>query len=179
MVSEKAIEDLLNSLGSQLAKDYYGLDINFSVVELKEKYGQLYVVVKPDRHIPMTFDVKIEPNMNAGRFARISDLTGNLEYLMKYIGVNDVYIQIKPEHVPERFKTMVSNDDYIKHPQSYVKLESVGHVLEIDTGYVYPLYQNNKIDVDVDFTHLSEIYEDDWWDSLSPEDIHTLENIYS
>jgi hypothetical protein len=177
MVSEKAIEDLLNSLGKQLAMDYYGLDLNFTVVEVGEKYGFTNVLVKTDKQIPMTFDVKIEPNMNAGRFARIGDLMGNLAYLMKYLGIKNANVEIPQEQTPERYQTVVTRDDFIKHPQDYVELESVGHVLEKDTGYIYPLYQNGKIEP-MDSTHLSEIYEDDWWDSLSPEDIHTLENIY-
>jgi len=177
MVSEKAIEDLLNTLGKKLAMDYYGLDLNFTVVEVSEKYGFPRIVVKTDKQIPMTFDVKIEPGMNAGRFARIGDLMGNLSHIMKYIGLKNVDLVIPEEQTPERYQTVVTRDDFIKHPQDYVELESVGHVLEKDTGYVYPLYQNGKIE-SMDSIHLSEIYEDDWWDSLSPEDIHTLENIY-
>jgi len=178
MVSEKAIEDLLNTLGKKLAMDYYGLDLNFTVVEVSEKYGFPRIVVKTDKQIPMTFDVKIEPGMNAGRFARIGDLMGNLSHIMKYIGLKNVDLVIPEEQTPERYQTVVTRDDFIKHPQDYVELESVGHVLEKDTGYVYPLYQNNKIEVN-DSAHLSEIFEDNWWDSLSPEDIHTLENIYN
>jgi len=178
MVSEKAIEDLLNTLGKQLAMDYYGLDLNFTVVDVNEKYGHTNIIVKTDKQIPMTFDVKIEPNMNASRFARIGDLMGNLAYLMRYLGIKNSSVQIPEEQTPERYQTIVTRDDFIKHPQDYVELESVGHVLEKDTGYVYPLYQNNKIEVN-DSAHLSEIFEDDWWDSLSHEDIHTLENIYN
>ena len=176
MVSEKAIEDLLNTLGKQLAMDYYGLDLNFTVVEVSEKYGT-NIVVKTDKQIPMTFEVKIEPNMNASRFARINDLMGNLSHIMKYIGLDNAHVEIPREQTPERYQTAVTRDDYIKHPQDYVKLGSVGHVLEKDTGYVYPLYKNGKIEV-ADSEHLSNIFEDYWWDSLSPEDIHTLENIY-
>ena len=177
MVSEKAIEDLLNTLGKKLAMDYYGLDLNFTVVEVGEKYGFPRIVVKTDKQIPMTFEVKIEPGMNAGRFARIGDLMGNLSHIMKYIGLKGVDLVIPEEQTPERYQTVVTPDDFIKHPQDYVELESVGHVLEKDTGYVYPLYQNGKIEP-MDSIHLSEIYEDDWWDSLSTEDIYTLENIY-
>ena len=177
MVSEKAIEDLLNTLGKKLAMDYYGLDLNFTVVEVGEKYGFPRIVVKTDKQIPMTFEVKIEPGMNAGRFARIDDLLGNLSHIMKYIGLKNVDLAIPEEQSPEKYGTVVTPDDFIKHPQNYVELESVGHVLEKDTGYVYPLYKNGKIEV-ADSEHLSNIFVDDWWDSLSPEDIHTLENIY-
>lgn len=178
MVSEKAIEDLLNSLGKQLAMVYYGLDLNFTVVEVSEKYGFPRIVVKTDKQIPMTFEVKTEPGMNAGRFARIGDLLGNLSHIMKYIGLKGVDLVIPEEQIPERYQTVATPDDFIKHPQDYVELESVGHVLEKDTGYVYPLYQNGRIDVN-NSIHLSEIFEDGgWWDALSPEDIYTLENIY-
>jgi hypothetical protein len=51
------------------------------------------------------------------------------------------------------------------------------YVLDNETGWTYPLYQNDEIDVDNDY-HISDIESDDWWDDLTKEDKMKLDRLY-
>ena len=178
-IPESAIEKLLNTLGKELAMNYYGLDVHFTVLGVEVKNENYYEIrVTTDKPLPTIFDVKIEPNMVYGRFASIQDLMGNLQYLLKYVGINHAHIILVQESWPPTWISGTKNDDPLKNPNNFVELPSVGAMLEIDTGYTYPMFQNGTIDAEESF-HLASIDEEEWWNSLSPEDIQTLENIYS
>ena len=53
-----------------------------------------------------------------------------------------------------------------------IELESVGSVIDSETGIVYPLFENGDIDLDmgVEFDEAS----DEWLESLSENDINLL-----
>ena len=55
-----------------------------------------------------------------------------------------------------------------------IELESVGCVIDPETGIVYPLYENGAIDLGngVEFEELDQ----DWLDQLSGDDVDTLRN---
>ncbi len=67
--------------------------------------------------------------------------------------------------------------DYIEHPQNFIELESVGSVLEIDTGYVYPLFNDGKIDT-LNGNSIANIDDEEWWESLNGDDKRKLNDIY-
>ena len=52
---------------------------------------------------------------------------------------------------------------------SYVNLDSVGSVLNVENGLVYPMLVNGTADLDDDGVHLNDI-EEEWVDGLSNED---------
>ena len=89
MVSEQVIEKLLNSLGRELAMNYYGLDLRFTVLGVEVEHEDFYTItITTDKPLPTIFNVKMEPNMVYGRFPSNQDLIGNLEYLLRYLGIN-------------------------------------------------------------------------------------------
>ena len=55
-----------------------------------------------------------------------------------------------------------------------IELESVGCVVDTETGIVYPLFENGAIDLGmgVEFEELDQ----DWLDELSGDDVDTLRN---
>jgi hypothetical protein len=56
---------------------------------------------------------------------------------------------------------------------SYVNLDSVGSVLNVENGLVYPMLVNGTADLDDDGVHLNDI-EEEWVDGLSTEDAETV-----
>lgn len=181
MVNEEVIEKVLNSLGKKLAMDYYGLDLHFTVLDVKVEQDTHFYTIKitTDKPLPTIFDVKIEPNMVYGRFAAIGDLIGNLQHLLRYVGINKSRIELIQEKWPPTWLGGTEDNDPIKNPDNFVKLPSVGAMLEIDTGYVYPMFEEGYGINSDEGIHLSHLDNDEWWGNLSPEDIQVLDNIYS
>ena len=178
MVSEQVIEKLLNSLGRELAMNYYGLDLRFTVLGVEVEHEDFYTItITTDKPLPTIFNVRMEPNMVYGRFASIQDLIGNLEYLLRYLGINQSNIILRQDSWPPSWKDGTDNDAPLKNPMNYIDLDSVGSMLEVDTGYTYPKFDNGTIDSREGY-HLANIEDDEWWESLSSEDIQTLENTY-
>jgi hypothetical protein len=56
---------------------------------------------------------------------------------------------------------------------SYVNLDSVGSVLNVENGLVYPMLVNGTADLDDDGVHLNDV-EEEWVDGLSTEDAETV-----
>jgi len=181
MATKIAIEKLLNTLGKQMAMEYYGLDLNFSVIDIEDGV----IKVKTDKPIPQIFDVKIEPDFTYGKYATIKDLNGNLEHLLKYVGMNHAEIH-HPEHpINDMWGhvldiRLAANETYINNPEKFVELESVGSALEKETGYVYPMTTLMFKGIDISMgVSLADIEDDNWWEALSVEDKQKLNDIYS
>ena len=178
-IPEKSIEKLFNTLGREMAMRYYGLDLHFTVLKAEPVSATEYdIEIKTDKPLPLIFDVKIEPNFTYGKYASIPDLLGNLSALLKYVGIKHGYIKLPEQTYPQSWVNGTDEKAYIENPQEFIELESVGSVLEIETGYTYPLFQNGYIDTD-DGWSLAEIDNEDWWDQLSEEDKQKLDNIYN
>ena len=178
MITEKAIEKLFNTLGREMAMRYYGLDLHFTVLKVEHINSVEYdIEIKTDQPIPVIFDVKIEPNFIYGKYAPISDLLGNLSSLLKYVGVKYAHITLPEQTYPESWTRDGDTMDYIEHPQNFIELESVGSVLEIDTGYVYPLFNDGKIDT-LNGNSIANIDDEEWWESLNGDDKRKLNDIY-
>ena len=56
---------------------------------------------------------------------------------------------------------------------SFVNLSSVGCVLNVENGLVYPMLVNGTADLDDDGVHLNDV-EEEWVDGLSTEDAETV-----
>ena len=182
MVTEKVIEKLFNSLGREMAMRYYGLDLHFTVLSAEpvDSWNSDYEIeIKTDKPLPMIFDVKTEPNFTYGKYASIPDLLGNLSALLKYTGIKNGHIKLPEQTYPHSWTHGTHEDAFIKHPQEFIELKSVGSVLEIETGYTYPLYNDKYIDTESGGWSLANIDNEDWWDQLSEEDKQKLDNIYN
>jgi hypothetical protein len=178
-IPEKSIEKLFNSLGREMAMRYYDLDLHFTVLKVEPINASEYnIQVKTDKPLPLIFDVKTEPNFTYGKYASIPDLLGNLSALLKYVGIKHGYIELPEQTYPQSWVNGTDEKAYIENPQEFIELESVGSVLEIETGYTYPLFHNGYIDTG-DGWSLANIDNEDWWDQLSEEDKQKLDNIYN
>jgi len=69
--------------------------------------------------------------------------------------------------------------DYIQaNPHEFIKLDSVGSIVNIKSGYVYPILT----DLSMSHTYgvsLADIESEDFWDALSETDKQKLNDIYS
>lgn len=194
---KSAIEKLLNSMGKKLAKDYYGLDLNFKVENIEghnvmdggKKQYTYNVDVNTDKTIPSVLDVVIHPDFSYGKYSTYSDLQANLNYLSRYLGytfyVNllnkDDYFEmgvqdgVLPPYVLNPNAERISDKFNFKE---YYPFDDNGSVLHKKSGYVYPLFINNNIDIDEGY-HIAYIENDEWWDALSSEDKGVLNALYS
>jgi len=122
-----SLEKLLNTVGRNLAMNYYGFDSEYEVVSIiDEKTGEevtdfnfgdtenYTAIVRAKEILPEIFDVKIEPLFRYGKYAQPMDLQFNLENLTKYISPNQIAIQlVGPEWKPgeNTFRTLQSFED--------------------------------------------------------------------
>ena len=56
---------------------------------------------------------------------------------------------------------------------NFINLSSVGSVLNVENGLVYPMLVNGTADLDDDGVHLNDV-EEEWVDGLSTEDAETV-----
>lgn len=179
-----AAEKLLNSLGRKMGIDYYGYDGNYTVEEVVYDSDDEFVdvTVTTDKPVPETLDVKIEPNFVYGKYATASDLIHNLNYPMRYLGKNDVNVMIQDtdDYSNSDIRTVrgrLEGPEFIQHPENFIELCN-GFVVEKSSGYAFPLFTNNNIDV-TDFYHIANIDEEEWWEKLCDEDKIELNKTYS
>ena len=69
--------------------------------------------------------------------------------------------------------------DYIRaNPHEFIKLDSVGSIVNIKSGYVYPILTDLSMS-DTYGVSLADIESEDFWDALSETDKQKLNDIYS
>ena len=180
MELKEPLEKLFNTLGKQMAKDYYGLDLNFKVVgklEDSPDYSpDLMILVQTDKVIPNTLMVQ-NTGWGNEKYATLENLQWNLSVLLKYITNKGVGIILNQSQLRTNDLPYPDEDDYIDHPERFTPLVDETYVLENNTGWVYYLGIDKKIDQHTAF-HLSEIESEDWWESLTNEDKKKLEKLY-
>ena len=176
------IEKLLNTSGSQISKDLYDLDLKFKVVGELEKSAdyspKLMISIQTDKEIPNTLTVQ-NADWSYGKYATLEDLQWDLRQLLKYIGINDqeVGIILNQSQLRTNDLPFPEEDDYINNPERFTTFADETFILENDTGWVYYLDFDNKIDQE-NATHLSEIEAEEWWERLTNEDKKKLEKLY-
>lgn len=176
-----AAEKLLNSMGKIMALKYYGYDGNYKIDDVEffndknENIVNLYV--KTDKILPDVLDVKIEPNFVYGKYATASDLIGNLNAQMRYLGNNQVYVHIVDNEPLYRKYSNLEGHEFKENPERFIHLCN-GSVVEKSSGYTYPLLSNGTIEVDEPF-HLASIDNEEWWESLCDDDKIELNKTYS
>lgn len=176
----QGVEKVLNSLGKKLAKQLYGLDLNFKVTGVLENnpyYGPKYMVLTiTDEKIPNVLKVRNQ-GWGYGRYSTIEGLQQNLQRLLKYVGSQDLGLLLNSEQPRVMDLEVVDAGDYIKHSDEFTTLVDDTYVLDNETGWIYTLYNNNLIDV-YNGNHISDIDVQEWWDDLTKEDKIKLDRLY-
>ena len=174
---KNALEKLFNTLGNQMSDDYYGLQFNFKIEDLKLiENDNLYVIkVSSDKMVPATLFVE-QSDWTYGKFSDPRYLAWNLENLTKYIGMNSAIVEVILTNVQ---KIDYFNDDIMvkDYEDDFYIIENTGTALHIPSGMTYPIYKDGSIDSGNGF-HLSDIESDDWWELLTNEDKEKLTQFY-
>jgi len=200
-----SLEKLLNTVGRNLAMNYYGFDSEYEVVSIiDEKTGEevtdfnfgdtenYTAIVRAKEILPEIFDVKIEPLFRYGKCAQPMDLQFNLENLTKYISPNQIAIQlVGPEWKPgeNTFRTLQSFEDkwgrsldrdandFKANPDAWIELNN-GSVVDKLTGDSFPLMFNGLIDK-TEMWNIARVDDDEWWGSLTDLDKERLTDNFS
>jgi hypothetical protein len=200
-----SLEKLLNTVGRNLAMNYYGFDSEYEVVSIiDEKTGEevtdfnfgdtenYTAIVRAKKMLPEIFDVKIEPLFRYGKYAQPMDLQFNLENLTKYISPNQIAIQlVGPEWKPgeNTFRTLQSFEDkwgrsldrdandFKANPDAWIELNN-GSVVDKLTGDSFPLMFNGLIDK-TEVWNIARVDDDEWWGSLTDLDKERLTDNFS
>jgi hypothetical protein len=200
-----SLEKLLNTVGRNLAMNYYGFDSEYEVVSIiDEKTGEevtdfnfgdtenYTAIVRAKEILPEIFDVKIEPLFRYGKYAQPMDLQFNLENLTKYISPNQIAIQlVGPEWKPgeNTFRTLQSFEDkwgrsldrdandFKANPDAWIELNN-GSVVDKLTGDSFPLMFNGLIDK-TEAWNIARVDDDEWWGSLTDLDKERLTDNFS
>ena len=200
-----SLEKLLNTVGRNLAMNYYGFDSEYEVVSIiDEKTGEevtdfnfgdtenYTAIVRAKEILPEIFDVKIEPLFRYGKYAQPMYLQFNLENLTKYISPNQIAIQlVGPEWKPgeNTFRTLQSFEDkwgrsldrdandFKANPDAWIELNN-GSVVDKLTGDSFPLMFNGLIDK-TEVWNIARVDDDEWWGSLTDLDKERLTDNFS
>ena len=200
-----SLEKLLNTVGRNLAMNYYGFDSEYEVVSIiDEKTGEevtdfnfgdtenYTATVRAKEILPEIFDVKIEPLFRYGKYAQPMDLQFNLENLTKYISPNQIAIQlVGPEWKPgeNTYRTLQSFEDkwgrsldrdandFKVNPDAWIELNN-GSVVDKLTGDSFPLMYNGLIDK-TEVWNIARVDDDEWWGSLTDLDKERLTDNFS
>ena len=200
-----SLEKLLNTVGRNLAMNYYGFDSEYEVVSIiDEKTGEevtdfnfgdtenYTAIVRAKEILPEIFDVKIEPLFRYGKYAQPMDLQFNLENITKYISPNQIAIQlVGPEWKPgeNTFRTLQSFEDkwgrsldrdandFKANPDAWIELNN-GSVVDKLTGDSFPLMFNGLIDK-TEVWNIARVDDDEWWGSLTDLDKERLTDNFS
>ena len=173
-----AAEKLLNSMGKIMALKYYGYDGKYKIKDINVyEDGFVELEVSTDKPVPDIMDVKIEPNFVYGKYASASDLIGNLESQLRYLGNNKVSVLIVDDEPLYHRPISLEGHEFKENPEKFIHLCN-GSVVEKSSGFTYPLYQSGIIAVDEPY-HLSSIDNEEWWESLCDDDKIELNKTYS
>lgn len=200
-----SLEKLLNTVGRNLAMNYYGFDSEYEVVSIiDEKTGEevtdfnfgdtenYTAIVRAKEILPEIFDVKIEPLFRYGKYAQPMDLQFNLENLTKYISPNKIAIQlVGPEWKPgeNTYRSLQSFEDkwgrsldrdandFKANPDAWIELNN-GSVVDKLTGDSFPLMFNGLIDK-TEVWNIARVDDDEWWGSLTDLDKERLSDNFS
>jgi len=192
-----SIDKLFNSLGSKMAKTYYGLDVTFEVKKIvnHEEYNAKSLLVKVIPPLPQVFDVKIETDFMYGKYADGDDLSGNLSPLLKYIGLKGVdvdftedsyeNVMVNPSSSTEVTDTskphIFYGDRQIFIPDENFITLSNGSVVDKKTGILYTIHVGESPTdyQSYDNDRISRIEDEEWWDSLNDKDKQNLNKEFS
>ena len=202
---KQILEKLLNTVGRNLAMNYYVFDSEYEVVSIiDEKTGEevtdfnfgdtenYTATVRAKEMLPEIFDVKIEPLFRYGKYAQPMDLQFNLENLTKYISPNQIAIQlVGPEWKPgeNTYRTLQSFEDkwgrsldrdandFKVNPDAWIELNN-GSVVDKLTGDSFPLMFNGLIDK-TEACNIARVDDDEWWGSLTDLDKERLTDNFS
>ena len=183
----KSIEKLLNTLGTKRLESLYGLKgYKFFVDEFipQNQFHGGNIIVRTEPKLPITLSIKGE-DVGMNKYSNLARLGTNLTSLLKYFegsGGHKPYILINPEDfkiLEDPFKLLPSGKtSFIDHPEEFYEFDNNGTVVHKKTGFVYGLTKNNLLMLGDGAYHLSDIDNDEWFDSFSEKDKQELLRIY-
>jgi len=68
--------------------------------------------------------------------------------------------------------------DICSHENDFYRFDSNGTALHIPSGYTYPMLQDACMIDPSDGYHLSNVENEDWWESLTENEKNDLTKIY-
>lgn len=160
-----AIEKILNTLGSKIIKDRYGLDLKFEVDKVNEHHFKSrdttdYVIrvnAIGDKVPFLIKDLSYDDTMwDEGRYDVPSHLEEILTSATNYIDLN--------------YSVVFNNvrNPYKHKCDEYITLKSVGTKICKESGMTDDSY----------FGGLPDIDNDEWWGALSDEDKEILKSLF-
>lgn len=169
----RSTEKLFNTMGSKILSDMTGINIDYKfkvkVVskEIFTGYGETYTFIEVYSNPPIPQIMEYSPEYSSKHNKTINSFNINLvasefKYLLKYIGVNN------PNSYIVEF-TNVYHDDTLINDRFY-NLNSIGHVLDTQTGKIHAMFKNGNIDFENPYELESETV-----DMLSPEERRFVE----
>jgi hypothetical protein len=199
-----SIEKLFNTLGSKMAKRYYGLDINFKVESITDDdYKGLsnewdkrkWIIVKVTPPLPQVFDVKTETDFIYGKYGDSDDLRDNLDALLLYVSLKGSMVNFTEDsyenvsHNPSSSTEVTDtskphifygNQQIFIPDEKFITLSN-GSVVDKKTGILYIIHiGDSHMDFQsYDNDRISRIEDEEWWDSLTDKDKQNLNKEYS
>ena len=176
----EAVLKLLNTLGRKTIKEDFGLDLTFEFIS--EDYvriiGGSHIFQVEVRTDPPIEEVTYVENQSWGprKFLRPTAITVVLDNLGRYIGFNND-LSVGVTNINTTHNRVYGAVDITEREDDFYIMNSVGSVLHIPTGMIFPYSKDNTVDYD-EGTYLEFIDNQEWWDSLSGEDRQSLINFY-
>jgi len=174
-VNEVAVVKILNTIGNELIKRNYNMDLTFEVMEVIDKT----IYVKSSIDIPQVIWNHLLDDFTYSQLSNIKDMEMNLKHTLRYIGYKGEYgINLTKYSLnPEEVQFPLSDDALITNPTDFYVFEDNGTALVMETGDVYPVVHNYYIDT-YGSHHISVIDDDEWWGSLTSNDKQMLKELY-
>ena len=174
-----ALEKLFNTLGNQMTDDYYGMTFDFTINDIKkDRHDIVKIDISTNPPIPATLFVEDSP-WTYGKFSSNHYLVFNLENLTKYLGLGTNMVEINVDNVDTVEDYPFGDEfDICSHENDFYRFDSNGTALHIPSGYTYPMLQDACMIDPSDGYHLSNVENEDWWESLTENEKNDLTKIY-
>lgn len=179
---KNAVEKLLNTLGNRLIKKRYGLDLDFKVIDItgEDSYYKpdMMIYVETDKELPPALrNIQVD-EWSTFRYDNLSTFRHQLEKLLKYLSLSDASLSINPQNKEYEEIEALDEDEYINFPEKFLPLIDETFVLDKSTGFVHFLVPgSNKLDED-NYYHLSDIDDEWFWNTITPQDKRNIEELY-
>ena len=173
-------QKILDTIGKSLMKDKYGIDLNFKIDKIDENANyNANVKISADKPIPNTYVNKEHNRVDARKFQSAYGLSYELKNLTKYIPKfkDSISVVLDTDY---NWKTLPYGSFNIsEHEDDLYLIDSVGLVLHIPSGDTFPVDNDNRVDMDEDPFHLTEITNDDVWDTMTDKEKQDIVNFYT
>ena len=182
MVNEQSVEKLLNILGKSKVKQYYGIDIDFTVIECKSVSTSAYngydLKLSTEPPLPEVLRVVTTNSWDSDRYANITDLSFVLENQLNYLtsdhNTSIIFVN-RPVNTNGKVLNDIANnpnDWYLKQPELFIEMDGNGCFIDKTMGMILAKTFDGGLEYTGDF--IGEIDSEEWWDALTPKDKEKL-----